>query len=89
MQDAEQYSFETEFIQTKLKCEKYKNDITSYKANLKKLINIEIKYDLLKEQFNDIQMEKVKQRQKELECHEKNRISLLGHMQEIQTISIR
>jgi septal ring factor EnvC (AmiA/AmiB activator) len=54
MQIAEENSISKEFIETKKKLDKYKNQIREMNRNLSELVNIEEKHDLIKDQLNDI-----------------------------------
>ena len=46
-------STSNEFLHTKRKCEKQKKEIDSLQRQLSKLMDIEIKYDILNEQVKD------------------------------------
>lgn len=71
-----------DYLMTKQKYEKLKLDLLHSKQTAKKLVEVELKHDLLLEKLNGVVLEKAAEAKRAEEAKEKRRLSLLGHMEE-------
>jgi len=57
MASEEELSFNHEYQITKKKCERFKSEIVEYKSEIKQLRGLEIKYDILKDKLEEIELD--------------------------------
>lgn len=81
-------SFHHEYYATKVKNDRMKGLLLDYKNDLKRLMNIEVKHDLLQEKLDDILADKIEVKKAEMITEEKSRASLPGHFDEASTLFI-